>query len=159
MTTEELQNVSCLWPHCLQANFTRVPPFCAETRFGAPHLPQVASMRVLPCLTTMALRAMVSRIRRSAYSPIDCFDIRLHLSWRPPQMQPYTLLAHLATSPVAKKLLLKPHHSSGQFGFNFGSFCCEIFKSGYIRNGERPSRARRGQIVSDFKFNRSRRVE
>ena len=36
-------------------------------------------MRVLPCLTTMALRAMVSRIRRSASSRIDCFDIRSHL--------------------------------------------------------------------------------
>src|SRR5882724_418416 len=72
------QNVSCLCPHCLQANFTRVAPFSAETRLGAPHFPQVASMRVLPCFTTMALRAMVSRIRRSASSRIDCFDIRLH---------------------------------------------------------------------------------
>ena len=48
-------SVSCLWPHSLQANFTRVSPFGAETRFGAPHFPQVASMRVLPCLTTSGL--------------------------------------------------------------------------------------------------------
>jgi len=72
----KFQSVSCLWPHSLQANFTRVAPLAAETRFGAPHFPQVASMRVLPCFTTMALRSMVSRIRRSASSRIDCFDIR-----------------------------------------------------------------------------------
>src|ERR1700754_4226043 len=59
-------SVTCLWPHSLQANFTRVAPFSAETRLAAPHLPQVASMRVLPCFTTSALRSMVSRIRRSA---------------------------------------------------------------------------------------------
>src|SRR6202167_1954662 len=72
----EIQSVSCLCPHCLQANFTRVAPFSAETRFGAPHLPHTASMRVLPCLMTRALRSMVSRISRSASSRIDCFDIR-----------------------------------------------------------------------------------
>src|SRR6266404_2683531 len=76
----DLQSVSCLCPHCLQANFTRDTPFSADTRFGAPHLPQTASMRVLPCFTTMALRSIVSRISRSASSRIDCFDIRLHLS-------------------------------------------------------------------------------
>src|ERR1700704_2134496 len=83
-------SVSCLWPHSLQANLTRVAPFAAETRFGAPHFPQVASMRVLPCFTTMALRAMVSRIRRSASSRIDCFDIRSYLSRETPAKQPYT---------------------------------------------------------------------
>jgi hypothetical protein len=34
---------------------------------------------VLPCFTTIALRSMVSRIRRSASSRIDCFDIRTYL--------------------------------------------------------------------------------
>jgi hypothetical protein len=58
-------------------------------------------------------------------------------------MQPYTRLAHLATSPVAKKLLPNRVTASGQFGFNFSSFCCEIFKSGYIRDSERASRVRR----------------
>jgi hypothetical protein len=49
MTALELadQSVSCLWPHCLQANFTRVAPFSAEMRLGAPHLPQVASSRAV----------------------------------------------------------------------------------------------------------------
>jgi hypothetical protein len=32
----------------------------------------------LPCFTTSALRSMVSRIRRSASSRIDCFDIYSH---------------------------------------------------------------------------------
>jgi hypothetical protein len=73
-------SVSCLWPHCLQANFTRVAPFSAKTRFGAPHLPQTVSIRVLPCFTTMAFLAMVSRISRSASSRIACFDIGPHLS-------------------------------------------------------------------------------
>ena len=73
------QSASCLCPHCLQANFTRVAPFSAEIRFGAPHFPHTVSMRVLPCFTTRALRSMVSRIRRSASSRIDCFDIRSHL--------------------------------------------------------------------------------
>src|SRR5258708_20975268 len=73
------QSVACLWPHSLQANFTRVAPFAAEMRFGAPHLLQVVSMRVLPCLTVIALRAMVSRISRSASSRIDCFHIRTYL--------------------------------------------------------------------------------
>src|SRR6202049_984283 len=85
----KFQSVSCLWPHSLQANFTRVAPLAAETRFGAPHFPQVASMRVLPCFTTMALRSMVSRIRRSASSRIDCFDIRCYLSSKTPREQLY----------------------------------------------------------------------
>jgi hypothetical protein len=74
------QSVSCLWPHCLQANLTRVAPLSADIRFGAPHFPHTVSMRVLPCFTTMVLRSMVSRIRRSASSRIDCFDIRFYLS-------------------------------------------------------------------------------
>ena len=41
--------VSCLCPHSLQVNFTRVIPFAAERRFGAPHFPHFASIRVLPC--------------------------------------------------------------------------------------------------------------
>src|SRR5256886_2517677 len=79
----------------------RVAPFSAETRFGAPHFPQIASIRVLPCLTTMALRAMVSRIRRSASSRIDCFDIRLHPSSEPLPERPYnTRIAFLDTPRV-----------------------------------------------------------
>ncbi len=75
-------SVSCWCPHCLQANFTRVAPFSAEIRLGAPHLPQSVSMRVLPCFTTMVLRSMVSRIRRSASSRIDCFDILFSPPWK-----------------------------------------------------------------------------
>src|SRR5437660_1495058 len=64
-------------PHCLKTYLTRVAPFSAWTRFGAPHLPQTASIRVLPCLTTRAFFSIVSRIRRSASSRIACFDIGL----------------------------------------------------------------------------------
>src|ERR1700759_4807986 len=39
-------SVSCLCPQCLQANFTRVAPFSAESRVVPPHLPQTASIRV-----------------------------------------------------------------------------------------------------------------
>src|SRR2546423_8216969 len=70
-------SVTCLSPHCLQTYLTRVAPFSAWTRFGAPHLPQTASIRVLPCLTTRAFFSIVSRIRRSASSRIACFDIGL----------------------------------------------------------------------------------
>src|SRR5665213_4518260 len=73
------QSVSCLCPHSLQTNLTRVAPFSAEIRLGAPHLPHLVSMRVLPCFTTMGLRAMASRIRRSASSRIWSFDIRPYL--------------------------------------------------------------------------------
>jgi hypothetical protein len=69
-------SVSCLCPHSLQANLTRVPPLSVKMRLGAPHLPQTASIRVLPCFTTSGLRAMASRINRSASSRIVCFDIR-----------------------------------------------------------------------------------
>ena len=47
-------NVACLCPHSLQVNGTRSWPGAAETRFFPPHLPQVASIRVSPCLTVMA---------------------------------------------------------------------------------------------------------
>src|SRR5690348_18361561 len=70
-------SVTCLSPHCLQTYLTRVAPFSAWTRFGAPHLPQTASIRVLPCLTMRAFFSIVSRIRRSASSRIACFDIGL----------------------------------------------------------------------------------
>src|SRR3954468_2580924 len=76
-------SVTCLSPHCLQTYLTRVAPFSAWTRFGAPHLPQTASIRVLPCLTTRAFFSIVSRIRRSASSRIACFDIGL------PRREPY----------------------------------------------------------------------
>src|SRR3954471_6739104 len=72
-------NVSCFCPHCLQTNFARVVPFSAEMRLGAPHLPQMASIRVLPCLMMMVFFAIVSRIRRSASSRMDCFVIGSHL--------------------------------------------------------------------------------
>jgi hypothetical protein len=44
----------------------------------------------LPCFTTRALRSMVSRIRRSASSRIDCFDIRRTLSSEPLPERPYS---------------------------------------------------------------------
>jgi hypothetical protein len=124
-TAEESQNVSCLCPHSLHANFTRVAPFSAETRFGAPHFPQVVWMRVLPCFTTMALRAMVSRIRRSASSRIDCFDIRCtgdenrsHLIALTSRLDSTDIAS--CDQPVAKKLLLKPaslHRCSNSSSF------------------------------------------
>src|SRR2546421_2429442 len=70
-------SVTCLSPHCLQTYLTRVAPFSAWTRFGAPHLPQTASIRALPCLTTRAFFSIVSPLRRSASSRIACFDIGL----------------------------------------------------------------------------------
>src|SRR3569833_1483950 len=70
-------SVTCLTPHCLQTYLTRVAPYSAWTRFGAPQLPLTASIRVLPCLTTRAFFSIVSRIRRSASSRIACFDIAL----------------------------------------------------------------------------------
>ena len=69
------QSVSCFCPHSLQANLTRVAPLSADSRLGAPHLPQTASIRVFPCLTTRFFFSIVSRISRSASSRIDCFDI------------------------------------------------------------------------------------
>src|SRR5258708_33790955 len=64
----DLQSVSCLWPHCLQANLTRVLPFSACRRLGAPHFPQVVSIRVLPRFTFRAFFSLVSRSRRPAPS-------------------------------------------------------------------------------------------
>src|SRR3954451_19836720 len=75
VTRVETHSVSCLWPHCLQANLTRVAPFSAWMRLGAPHFPQVVSILVLPCLMTRFFFSMVSRIRRSASSRIACLSI------------------------------------------------------------------------------------
>src|SRR5689334_9008610 len=74
-------SVSCLWPQFLQENLIRLAPRSAERRFGAPHLPQTASILVLPCLMTRFRFSMVSRISRSASSRIDCFDMVPHRSW------------------------------------------------------------------------------
>ena len=72
-----LQSVSCLCPHSLQTNLTRVEPFSAESRFGAPHLPHIASIRVLPCFTTR-----VSLFHGFADQALGLFPHRLlrHLS-------------------------------------------------------------------------------
>src|SRR5207249_9627267 len=60
-----LYSVSCFCPQFLQTNFARVSPLAACTRLGAPHLPQTASIRVLPCLTTTVFFSIASRIMRS----------------------------------------------------------------------------------------------
>jgi len=64
----------------LQANFTRVAPFVAETRFGAPHFPQVCLDAGVALLHDNGLALHGFAIRRSASSRIDCFDIRIYLS-------------------------------------------------------------------------------
>ena len=50
-------------------------PGAAETRFFAPHLPQVASIRVSPCLMVTAFFSIASLISRSASARIASFDI------------------------------------------------------------------------------------
>src|ERR1700722_18700228 len=68
-------SVRCFWPHSLHLYSTRVCPGSAETRFGAPHLPHTASIRVLPCLMLTVLRSIASLTRRSASSRIASFDM------------------------------------------------------------------------------------
>ena len=68
-------SVFCLAPHSLHVYGTRTYPGAAKTRFGAPHFPHLASIRVLPCLTAMAFRSKASFTIRSVSSRIDCFDI------------------------------------------------------------------------------------
>jgi hypothetical protein len=68
------QRVCCSCPHSLQENATRTCPLAAETRFFAPHLPQVASMRVSTCLIVTDFRCTASLTRRSVSSRISCFD-------------------------------------------------------------------------------------
>src|SRR5947209_1192636 len=85
-------------------------------RFGAPHFPHVASILVLPCLITMTFFSMVSRIRRSASSRIDCFDICPHLPMKTEQA--YSTDIRSCDRAVAKERHLQPHHFS-VFGFDF----------------------------------------
>ena len=73
--TEFHQSDFCLCPHSLQANGTRSSPGAACTRFGAPHFPHMASIRVLPCLTVRDFRSIASLISRSVSSRIACFDM------------------------------------------------------------------------------------
>ena len=68
-------SVLCSAPHSLQVYETRVSPGDAVTRFGAPHLPHLVSIRVLPCLMVTVFRSKASFTRRSASSRIACFDI------------------------------------------------------------------------------------
>jgi len=68
-------NVFCFSPHSLHVYGTRSCPGAAETRFGAPHFPHLASIRVWPCLTVTVFRSNASFTRRSVSSRIACFDI------------------------------------------------------------------------------------
>src|SRR5581483_8755394 len=68
-------NVVCLWPQSLQAYDTRCWPGAMVMRFLAPHLPQVASIRVSPCFTVTDFFSIASLMSRSASSRIACFDI------------------------------------------------------------------------------------
>src|SRR5262245_56516815 len=61
--------------HSLHENGTRTCPGAAEMRFGAPHFPHLASIRVLPCFTVMVLRSIASLTNRSDSSRIASFDI------------------------------------------------------------------------------------
>ena len=47
---------------------TRTCPGAAKTRFGAPHFPHMASIRVLPCFTATVFRSIASFTRRSVSS-------------------------------------------------------------------------------------------
>src|ERR1700733_2822837 len=76
-TAHKPQKVFCRAPHSLHVNSTRTCPGAAKTRFGAPHFPHLASIRVRPCLTMMPFRSIASFTRRSVSSCIDCFDISL----------------------------------------------------------------------------------
>jgi hypothetical protein len=68
-------SVFCWCPHSLQAKAPRVSPASSWTRFFAPHLPHVASTRVLPFVTETAFFSIASRISRSASSRCACFDM------------------------------------------------------------------------------------
>ena len=68
-------NVFCVSPHPLHLYCTRTWPGGANTRFGVPHFPHFASMRVCPCLTLTVFRSNASFTKRSISSRIACFDI------------------------------------------------------------------------------------
>src|SRR4051794_8496217 len=71
----QFHSVFCFAPHSLQVNSTRVSPRAALTRFGAPHLPHLVSMRVSPCVTVIFFFSIASLMRRSVSSRIACFDM------------------------------------------------------------------------------------
>ena len=75
-------SVFCFSPHSLHVYCTRDCPGAAETRFGAPHFPHLASMRVWPCLMVTVFRSSASLTRRSVSSRIACFDISGFLASR-----------------------------------------------------------------------------
>jgi hypothetical protein len=66
--------VACSCEHSLHLNGVRDLPGSAITRLGAPHFPQIASIRVLPLVTTRVLRSIASFTRRSASLRSSCFD-------------------------------------------------------------------------------------
>jgi hypothetical protein len=73
-------NVFCFSPHSLHVYCTRTSPEAAQTRFGAPHFPHLASIRVSPRLTVTPLRSKASFTKRSVSSRSSCFDISRFLS-------------------------------------------------------------------------------
>lgn len=78
-------SVFCSSPHSLHLYATRTCPGAAKTRFGAPHFPHMASIRVLPCFTATVFRSIASFTKRSVSSRIDCFDISRFLPLLPPR--------------------------------------------------------------------------
>jgi hypothetical protein len=71
---EPHHSVFCSSPHSLHLHATRTCPGAAKTRFGAPHFPHMASIRVFASFT-----------KRSVSSRIDCFDISRFLPLQPPR--------------------------------------------------------------------------
>lgn len=74
--SNEDHSVLCSAPHSLQVYSTRTCPGDADTRLGAPHLPHLASIRVLPCLIVTDFRSIASLTRRSVSARISSFDIQ-----------------------------------------------------------------------------------
>jgi hypothetical protein len=75
LLSDSYHNVFCFSPHSLHVYGTRTCPGGAETRFGAPHLPHLVSMRVSPCFTLTVFRSNASFTKRSVSSRIACFEL------------------------------------------------------------------------------------
>ena len=98
---EPHHSVFCSSPHSLHVYATRTCPGAAKTRFGAPHFPHMASIRVLPCFTATVFRSIASFTRRSVSSRIDCFDISRFLPLLPPRS--YRNQRHFSAEQVEKR--------------------------------------------------------
>jgi hypothetical protein len=101
LIAEPHHSVFCSSPHSLHVYATRTCPGAAKTRFGVPHFPHMASIRVLPCFTATVFRSIASFTRRSVSSRIDCFDISRFLPLLPPRS--YRNQRHFSAEQVEKR--------------------------------------------------------